>query len=286
MDLRNIQKSGNAYYMYLPAAWCRQNNITNNSHVAVDMSSEGSLTISPHADKKTAKALALTMQGSSKNVINKFVVASYLNPVRSFRMQLDKKMSSLDILDHKKLLAGVEIVEFGDDYVSCESVITVDDPDVLLKTMIRKMLSMIRIMQEGHLELVNRYEEEIDRSNMMITKSAISSLMFKRSSSLKHIDLFYIALLSKNLESIADNLSKLKKEKNLLNNLSELIGKLLATLESLDMKSATSFINDTYKIINQLKRDDLQHFKVNLDQICEIIADWVITHEIEKQKTI
>ncbi len=287
MDVRNIQRSGNAHYIYLPTAWCKANNISNSSHVTVTMSSDGNLLISPYADKKIDKTLFITVPGNNMNIINKLIVASYLNPVKSFKIKLDKKMSSLEILDQKKLLSGVEVVEFGDDYVSCESVITVDEPDILLKTMIRKLLSMIKIMHEGHVELVRKYEEEIDRSNILITKSAISSLMFKRVSNLRNIDLFYLSLLSKNLESIADNLLKLKKEKTMLNHFFELISKLLKTLEALDLKSATLFINDAHKITTQLdKYGNLDAIKVNLNQVSEIIADWAITNEIDRQKII
>src|SRR3989338_6390901 len=192
MEIRKVQRSGSTFYLYLPAAWCKANRINDDSSLNLDMSSEGSLVVSSTPQASEEKQLTLNFSQDSgkldRRLINMFILASYLNPVRSFKIKLNKPISSLDILDQKRLMSNIEFVEFGDDSISCESTISVDDPDVILKTMIRKMVNMTRVMQGNEaMELVQRYEEEIDRSNTLIHKSAISSLMFKRSSKLRHI---------------------------------------------------------------------------------------------------
>ncbi|MBN2454576.1 hypothetical protein JXB11_03450 [Candidatus Woesearchaeota archaeon] len=286
MDIRNVQKSGNTYYIYLPASWCKQNNISTKSKVALETSSEGNLLISPNAAERKESNLFLNIKEHDMKIINKFIVASYLNPVKSFRIQVDRKITSLDILDQKRLLGGIEVVEFGDNQIMCESSITVEDPGVLLKTMIKKMANMLNIMMKGSsAELLERYEEEIDRSNMLITKSVITALMFRTSSKLRNIDLFYISLLSKNLEGVADNFLKLKKQKNLQQNCLDLMNLLVKTIEEMNVQSTVKFAKEVRKIEllidRQSNSERIIPLKTYLGQLVDTLVDWTITQEIE-----
>ncbi len=293
MEIRKVQRSGSTFYLYLPAAWCRTNHIGNDTQLVLDMSSEGSLVVSANPQSAADKQLILNFSENSgkldRRLINMFIVASYLNPVRSFKIKLNKPISSLDILDQKRLMSGIELVEFGEDSISCESTISVEDPDVILKTMIRKMVNMIRIMQTNEArELVQRYEEEIDRSNTMIQKSAISSLMFKRSSKLRHIELFYTAMLSKSLEGLADHLilTTPKQTKSLAEPVHALLLSFLKCLDALDYRSAATFATEVMGVTDKFNENDIHAHRIKalLQNLSETLIDWAVTNEVESRK--
>lgn len=293
MEIRKVQRSGNTFYLYLPAAWCKTNSIGNDTRLVLDMSSEGSLVVSANSQSAADKQLTLSFSENSgkldRRLINMFIVASYLNPVRSFKIKLNKPISSLDILDQKRLMSSIELVEFGEDSISCESTISVEDPDVILKTMIRKMVNMIRVMQTSEAgELVQRYEEEIDRSNTLIQKSAISSLMFKRSSKLRHIELFYIAMLSKNLEGLADHLilTTPRQAKSLAEPVHALMLSLLKCLEALDYRAAASFATEVMGAVDKFDDKDIHAHRIKalLQNLSETLIDWAVTNEVESRK--
>lgn len=293
MEIRKVQRSGSTFYLYLPAAWCKANRIGNDTRLVLDMSSEGSLVVSANPQAAADKQLTLSFsEGSGKldrRLINMFIVASYLNPVRSFKIKLNKPISSLDILDQKRLMSSIELVEFGEDSISCESTISVEDPDVILKTMIRKMVNMIRVMETKEAkELVQRYEEEIDRSNTLIQKSAISALMFKRSSKLRHIELFYIAMLSKSLEGLADHLilTTPRQTKSLAEPMHALLLSFLKCLDALDYRSAAAFATEVMGVADKFDEKDIHAHRIKalLQHISETLIDWAVTNEVESKK--
>ena len=257
------------------------------------MSSEGNLVLSSTPQAGEEKQLTLSFSQDSgkldRRLINMFIVASYLNPVRSFKIKLNKPISSLEILDQKRLMSGIELVEFGDDSISCESAISVEDPDIILKTMIRKMINMIRVMQtKESKELVQRYEEEIDRSNTLIHKSAISSLMFKRPSKLRHIELFYTAMLSKSLENLADYLilTTARQAKGVAEPVHAILLSFLKCLEALDYRSAAAFANEVLAVVDKFDDRDIHSHRIKaiLQQLSETLIDWAVTNEVESRK--
>ena len=293
METRKVQRSGNTYYLYLPAAWCKSAGIGPDTQLTLDTSSKGNLIVSSAPMASEEKQLSLSLSENNgkldSRVVNMFIVASYLNPVRSFRIKLNKPISSLEILDQKRLLSSIELVEFGEDHISCESSISVEDPDVILKTMIRKITNMIRVMQSNEArELVQRYEEEIDRSNTLIQKAVISTLMFKRSSKLKHIELFYIAMLSKGLEGLADQLilpANTNQRKLVVASVQNLLSSLLKCLDAQSYQSASLFASEVLAAIDGFDDKDGYASRVKglLQQLSETIIDLAVTGEVESK---
>lgn len=288
MDIRNIQRSGSTYYLYLPKAWCMQNSVNPDTKLVLETSSEGDLIVSPHNRKAKQASLQLKLAMHDMRVVNKFIMAAYINPVKSFRIQMDKEISSLDILDQKRLLSGVEIVEIGGNQISCESSIFVDDPDIMLKTMVKKLMNALHIMiKKGENELLTRYEEEIDRSNTLIAKSVVSALTFHRTSKLRNIELYYIAVLSKNLELLADHISALGAEAALAKKCLDLTKLLLKTLDEMSIEAATNFAMETVVIASGMKKAGKEgkfgSLNTALNQCADTIIDWAIMKEIENQ---
>ncbi len=287
MNTRNIQRSGNTYYVYLPSAWCKANKITPKSKVNLETTSEGSLLVATETPDAKQQSLTLKLGKYNHNIANKFLAASYLNPVKSFKIKVEDNISPKDVLDHKKQLGGIEIVGFQDNEISCESLVSIDEPDILLKTMLSKMINMIELLKsKENQELVELYESEMDKSNLLITKAAVASLMFKRQSSLRHIDLFYIASLSKNLEAIADQLVLLAKHNpKLLEEMHDVMRLMHKTIGNLTIDSTSHFVDESAQLAEQLKSAKPENLftplRAQLINISEVLVDWAVTNQID-----
>ena len=281
MDVRKVQRSGQTNYIYLPADWCKQRNIKNGTSLAVEKTPEGNLLLKPDFIEDTHLSLDISLDERDLRVVNKFVVASSLLPVHSFRIRLKEKVQRLEILEQRKLLGGVEMVEFGGNTISCEHTVVAQDPQALLRTMIRKLTHLLHLMQESYdVALVDRYEEEVDRSNVLITKAAISSLLHKSEGIYSAIELFYLASLSKQLEFFADSLSLLKNKKKLLMQCESLMRCLLTTLEKVSVVSAGVFAQKVVDAVDVMtKEKDLISLSSALHQCADIIVDWAVTTE-------
>ncbi|MBI2557762.1 hypothetical protein HYW20_00415 [Candidatus Woesearchaeota archaeon] len=290
MEIRNIQKTGDMHYLYLPTSWCREHKIGPKSKVSIEQDSDGSMTISPQLTEKKPKHLKFSIAEDDEEVIHKLVVACYINPASSFEINFEKEMDFTKLLNQKRLIS-LESVEIDKKQITCSGAISIADPESLLKTMAKKIKNMIVVMQKNYdKELIERYEDEIDRSKMLIDKSIISSLTFERITKLKTIDLYYISLISKDLERTVDHLICVSnKETEFLGMVYDVIESLQLIIEntnSLNHKTALQFIKKTAKIKNfevkDIKSYDKERIRLSLTTIAEVITDWAITREIEK----
>ena len=290
MEIRNVQKTGDMHYLYLPTSWCREHKIGSKSKVSIEHSSEGPLIISPQITERKPKHLKFNINEDDQEVIHKLVVAAYINPVGSFEINFEKEMDHTKLLNQKRLIS-LESVEIDKKQISCSSTISISDPESLLKTMAKKIKNMITVMQKNYdKELIGRYEDEIDRSKMLIDKSIISSLTFERNTNAKTIDLYYISLISKDLERMVDHLICVSsKETDFLNQIHDVIDNLQAILDNtsaLNHKPALQFIKKVNKIKNfevkDVKTYDKERIRLSLTTIAEVITDWAVTKEIEK----
>ena len=92
MDIRNVQKTGDMHYVYLPTFWCREHKIGAKSKVSIEYNSDGSILISPGLTEKKPKHLKFNITEDEPEVIHKLVVSSYINPAASFEINMDKEM--------------------------------------------------------------------------------------------------------------------------------------------------------------------------------------------------
>ncbi|MBN1503309.1 hypothetical protein JW930_07255 [Candidatus Woesearchaeota archaeon] len=287
MDTRKIQRSGATYYVYLPASWCRENKITTKSKVRLSRSSSGGLVINTDSKRPELPSLSLELEETTPEVINKITVASYINPVKKFDILLKDELTSRQILAHKKILGGLELIEFDSNSISCNTTITLENPKLMISTMIKKMISSIRLIKEAETpELIEKYEEEIDKSNLMIRKSIISSLMYKKDTELRHIDLFYIGMLSRTLEQVNDILIKLDKEEKILDNFLVSLKRLEEVLNNLNQQSVISYIKQLSRFEKIHVKDEKTFYRERivslLAHIGEIFSDWLISNEVDK----
>ena len=290
MEIRNVQKTGDMHYLYLPTSWCRDHKISSKSKVSIEQNPDGTLVVSPQITEKKPKHLKFNISEDDQEIIHKLVVASYINPVSSFEINFEKELDFTKLLNQKRLIS-LESVEIDKKQITCHGSISISDPESLMKTMVRKIKNMIVVMQNSYdKELIERYEDEIDRSKMLIDKSIISSLTYERTTKLKTIDLYYISLISKDLERMVDHLIQLSsKETEFLNSVYDVIDQLQSLIENtniLNHKTALQFIKKVSKIkpqeVKDIKSYDKERIRLSLMTISEVITDLAITSEIEK----
>jgi len=290
METRKIQKSGTTHYLYLPASWCREHNISTDSIVHLSKSSRGNLVIQPKKPESTSSSLKIELSGNNPEVINKMIIASYINPIKEFEIQLKKNIDPDQILEHKKLLGGMELVDFEDTKIHCQTSLALSDPDILLLSMIKKILNIVKLMKkDSKHELIKRYEQEVDKSNLLIQKSIITSLMYKRESKLKHVELYYIGLISRILERLSDMLVTLEDDKELVDIIDNMMNSLYSLLEknNLTQEGVVNFI-ENLATLDKVIVKDLKTYKQKrvyslIGHITETLSDWVITEKIDKE---
>ena len=289
MEIRNVQKTGDMHYVYLPTSWCREHKMGSKSKVGIEFDTDGSLIISPQIIEKKPKHLKFNIEEDEPQIIHKLVVASYINPVASFEISMDKEMDFTKLLDQKRLIS-LESVEIDKKQITCDGTVTVSDPGSLLKTMVRKIKNMIIIMCKNYDRgLIERYEDEIDRSKMLIDKSVISSLTIGKIAKLKNIELYYISLISKELERMVDSLIHLDEgHMKFLNEIIkpiDILQNILQDASKLDQKHAMEFANVVVlikqPIVKDIKSYDMASMRQNLTTISEVVMDWMVTLKIE-----
>ncbi|MEA2037472.1 MAG: hypothetical protein U9O94_08230, partial [Nanoarchaeota archaeon] len=207
IDIRNIQKTGNMHYVYLPTSWCKKNNINSDTKVSVKVNNDSSLSLFPEIRDVEEKEINITLPKVTSEILIKLIMACYINPTKSFNIKLEKEADIAKILAKKGTISALEFVELDGSNITHESSIFVKDPYSLLKTMVKKAKNMLGVMIQNYdKDLINKYEEEIDRSKLLITKAVTGSLVLNEPTLLKTSDLHYIGLISMDLERMVDSL--------------------------------------------------------------------------------
>ena len=289
MDIRSVQKTGDMKYVYLPTKWCKEQNIGPNSKVVLEQKDDGSLVVVPGLREKKKVRISLSIDETDFDIIQKLIVACYINPADAFTIGLKNTIDPVKLLD--KGLVALEMVEVDKNKVVCESSIAVSDPESLLRTSIRKIKNVIVVMLTNyHEKLVERYEEEIDRNKLLISKAVIGALTYRLPIHLKTIDLYYIGLISTYLEGMADHLITIERsEKEFLEMVlaaMDELQKIFENLEGLSHQKAIDFLNSANKIKTPLVKDiptyRKRRIKKYLINVGEVVLDWAVTKEIEK----
>jgi len=289
MQTRNIQKTGNMLYFYLPTSWCRDRKLGAHSKVSISYGGDGSLVISPELTEKKPKHLKFSISEDDQDIIHKLVVASYINPASSFEITLQKEMDFTKLLNQKRLIS-LESIEIDQKRITCEGPLSVVHPESLLKTMVKKIKNMMIVMEKNYdKELIERYEDEIDRSKMLIEKSVISALMFEGMSKIRTIELYYISLISKELERLVDGLINLqRKDVKYIAELQkpiELLASIIDQPETLSLENAMGFAKAASKIkkkeVVDVRTYEMERMKQNLVVVSEVLMDWMVTRKIE-----
>jgi antitoxin component of MazEF toxin-antitoxin module len=291
VDVRNIQKTGNMFYVYLPTAWCKQFSVKAGTKVSTQQKNDGSLQISADLVEPEMKKLNLLLSKDDMSNINKLIVGCYVNPLKSFTINLEKDLDIKKLLLQKKLF-NVEMVEFDGKHITCESPLSVDDPLSLLKTMIKKVKNLLYVMKKNYnKDLVERYEEEIDRSKMHVSKSVIAMLSHSRATKHKIVELHFMAMMARDLERLVDHLKEIPlSEKRYLDRVDKAIITLddIFSDEVITYEEALEFAKRSDSVPYMDVRDSLSYHKVRVkaafEALSETLINWMIMEQMAKVK--
>jgi phosphate uptake regulator len=289
MDIRSVQKTGDMKYLYLPTKWCKEQKITANSKVMVEQKSDGSLLIVPELRDRKVANLNLTLDDDDFDIIQKLIVACYINPADSFRISLKKTIDPVKLMENEGLVS-LEMVEIDENQVICESEVAVSDPESLLRTSIRKIKNVLIIMMKNnHEKLIARYENEIDRNKLLISKAVIGALTYRAPSRLKSIELHYTGLISTHLEGMADHLIVVEQDNEFLEQVMDAVDclqKIFERLDELTHNEAIVFLKKVGEITTPIVKDldtyRKRRVKKYLVNTGEVLLDWSVTKEVEK----
>ncbi|PIN68216.1 hypothetical protein COY28_05655 [Candidatus Woesearchaeota archaeon CG_4_10_14_0_2_um_filter_57_5] len=293
MEIRKIQRSGSMHYLYLPTAWCKKHRITADSTVTLEQDASGRMTISAQASSKKAKEIELKIKEDDPRIIQKVIMACYINPAKAFRIDLEKDLDMMKLLQQKKLIQ-MEMIEMEDKSIRCDSNIMVENPEALLRTMVHKTRNLLQLMATSYdQDLVNRYEDEIDKAKTLIDKAIIGTFTFSRMTNLSTIDLHYLSMVSRNLERLVDHLIRIDpKETAFFRNVMRVIDLLrdmvdtVAQHKGVSIEEALGFIRASLKLpkpeISNLKGYDMARIRRSCIEISEVFIDWAVTRQVEK----
>jgi phosphate uptake regulator len=290
MDIRNVQQTGDMCYVYLPTRWCKRFNLRAKSKVGVQALVDGGLGIFPQGRELQNKGVSFITNGQEVDSLHKLIIASYISPATSFDIVLEQEMEFSSVLNQKNLVS-LELVEIDGNRISCESSMHVNDPLLLMGTMLRKIRNLLRILSNEHGDLIERYEEEVDRSKLLIEKSVVAGLTNPQQADYTAIELHYLSRLSKALEMMVDHLitiDNLGKDytegvRDILGNLQDL---LKERCKSLDYQAATKF-NDKIFLMQNVTVEDVRSYGLRriaraLNSISEVMIDWAVIKEVQR----
>ena len=290
MDIRNVQKTGDMFYLYLPTRWCKKFHIHGKSKVGVQISADGALNIYPQASSEKPIKLEVKAQGDDLVSLHKLIVACYISPAESFKIRLDKEIDFTKLLDQKNLVS-LELVEIDGKQISCESSLHVSDPLSLLTTMIRKIKNLLHVStKNAPRALLEKYEEEIDRSKLLIEKAVIGSLVNPTKSSHKSIELHFMSLISTALERIGDHLIAIKNPPTkFIDSVNEALaglGNLVKdNCKHLSVHNGLEYLSIIAKIQDKHSKDranyEVRRSMRALNNISEVVIDWAVIKECE-----
>ena len=285
---RKVQRTGNMHYIYLPSQWCRDKGIQEGSRVDVYPDSSGDLTVSAQRKQHSEQHLAIELKEDDPFILSKLVVSCFTNPVDSFEIDFIKPLNPKEILEQKKLMSTA-LLEVDEHRIYSDSSMTVTNPLSLFMTNVRKVKNIIQVMIEGYnKELIERFEEEIDQGKVMIYKTVIASLMHRRESRLKLVELHYLSLLNNSIERLTDHLITIEnpdeKTKEFLEKLRGSLSLLVEYLkkekqgEGITHEDAVHFV----KQIRDTRMDGWAQALIasKLQDISEVIMDWAITRKV------
>lgn len=281
MEVRNVQRTGKMHYVYLPTSWCKKHGINSDTQVTATEQPDGSLVISPGRQEKPNTNISLTLPGKNKEALINLIMACYVNPIQSFKINLDEDIDMPSLLHQKSIISALEFVELDGEHITYEANMMVHDPSSLLKTMVKKIKNLFYVLEAGNPQLIQKYEEEIDRSKILIQKSVISALVVNQTERHAAIDLYYIVQIATELERIVDTLI-LGTDKQFREQTGELIEELKGLLEKtsiIDYKRGALFATHV-AALKDAKNPEKQRIKRLFQSIVEVILDWAITNEI------
>ncbi len=290
MESRKVQRTADMHYLYLPTKWCKEHKISGQSKIGIQTNVDGSLALYPQVKKQKPIKLKLRCQSKNNDTLHKLIIACYTSPAEAFSITLEQEKDFTALLTQKDLLS-LALVEIEGNSITCESSLPANDPSSLLITMLRKLKNLVLVLsKKAPRALLERYEEEIDRTEILINKAVTSALTHPAKAKRKTIEVHYISLIAKELESIADHLLLLctipdKQIKKINTILTDLKTFFEEDNKKLNVTTIQPFL-DKVAQLQQVKVKDIDTYSLkrivrSLNSISEVLVDWAVLKETQ-----
>lgn len=262
MVIKKLQKSGNAYSVYLPMKWIKQMRLDESLAVSVTENNDRALTISPAAPtEKKPMEKEIIVEHYEPKIVHRILTNCYLDGYDKFTLLFEKPLTKKEIAYHKKRIESlglaVEILEFSQYQAVFYSSETVMPIKTLLANQFNKLLNFIRAKSLREREFADSYKKEVERSRFMIERffrKALKEPTMLRNSDLKLFDCLFIKDIAVAVKDASDvEIGKLSKKD--IEIFKEVIGQAIKSLNKLGINNITKYDTITKKVRDEeLKR--------------------------------
>lgn len=221
MDSRKIQQVGDrSFAVSLPKQWITSNHLKKHDSVFMRITNNNEVLIRKvNVEKKSTKNIELYVE-STENLLE-FIVFCYVKNINQIKLRsksIDHNISRI-VREAIKYLEGYEIT--NEDEKSVEITFLFNEINITLPQIIRRMYYLLKLhisaIENQDSKVLEETELSVDRLYHLSTRIIFSCM---QDYSLRHEneinneeELFYVQIISKRMESISDNLLKLKNKK-------------------------------------------------------------------------
>ena len=283
MDSRKIQSVGNrSYAISLPKEWVVSNGLKNKDSVFIERTGNNDLIIKKTGHESPEKK-EITINIEEISNINEFIVFCYVKNINKIKilMKKDEYQKIIAIREILAYLEGYDITNENEKMIEISFLF--NDISINLGHIMRRMIYLLKFMTAS---LKNKNEKILEETENSIDKlyhlskrilfSCMSSQKIRKDNNIKNReDLFFLKDIFKKIESIGDNINKMKglnlSEKD-ISNINEAISilEMMQDLKKLDdakirlknMKISSKDKETSYKIyrIQELCKDAMENF--------------------------
>ena len=246
MEKRKIQKVGyRSYSICLPKGWVQRNSLGEKSEVGIEYSRNDELMIL--AREPRPKSRNLEIEVSKIQNLAEFLVFCYVKNIDSITIRTGK----FDYEASREIKSTIKYLEGYDITYEDSSKITISflfkEMNISLTQIMRRMNHLISVMisalKNKDLKVLEETETAVDRLYHLSKRIIIGCVNDSRKREENQIydqtDLFFMNIIFKKLENIADNIHSLKgsqvqkKEMELLEKISELLNDMVYSKRTL-----------------------------------------------------
>ena len=209
MVIKKLQKSGNAYSVYLPIEWARN---FKDKKVNLEITPAGTVEISPVGAKDIAP-LKKSISIKSKNIdfIIRHIASLYIDGYDEFTLNFEKPFhkKTMSRINSALIKRGISqyVVDFTQDYISFKIPPGFLSPMDLGSIMLKRVLKLLISIELGEKDAANNYRKEY-LSTMLVFQRLYNTMLRKphilREFNINSIDVLNLLFILYSAKEIGD----------------------------------------------------------------------------------
>lgn len=246
MEPRKLQKTGGTTYVVsLPKKWVMKHSLTQGSIVSVKEQRDGSVLITPGANKKEQKKITI----SADNNLDRKLIEKYLLGYNILTISSKKNISESQkarIKKNTQVLVGFEIVEESANSLTLQFLL--DPSEVSITKSLRRMYTIVSVMHRDLIEALKtsgkavlndviQRENEVNRLYFLVVRqirTVIQNPQLTEKEGINAVDCVDYRLVAKIVEQIGDSLRR--------------ISEAMINLPLIEMRSLQPIFEQSYEI--------------------------------------